>query len=51
MKDDGWDMQEFEELLKRKKIDFVYMMTNFQNPTGISWSFQKEKDDRIIIKI
>ena len=43
MKYDGWDMKEFEELLKRKKIDFVYIMTNFQNPTGISWSFEKKK--------
>ena len=43
MKCDGWDMQEFENLLKRKKIDFVYIMTNFQNPTGISWSFEKKK--------
>ena len=37
------DMKEFEELLKRKKINFVYIMTNFQNPTGISWSFEKKK--------
>ena len=43
MKYDGWDMKEFEELLKRKKINFVYIMTNFQNPTGISWSFEKKK--------
>ena len=43
MKCDGWDMQEFENLLKRKKIDFVYIMTNFQNPTGVSWSFEKKK--------
>ena len=32
MKNDGWDMNEFENLLKNKKIDFVYIMTNFQNP-------------------
>ena len=51
MKDDGWDMKEFEDLLKRQKIDFVYIMTNFQNPTGISWSFEKKKNDRIIIKV
>lgn len=37
MKYDGWDMQEFEDLLKRKKIDFVYIMTNFQNPTRIEF--------------
>ena len=43
MKTDGWDMKEFEELLKVKKIDFVYIMTNFQNPTGVSWSFEKKK--------
>jgi len=43
MKNDGWDMNEFENLLKNKKIDFVYIMTNFQNPTGVSWSFEKKK--------
>ena len=43
MKNDGWDMNEFENLLKNKKIDFVYIMTNFQNPTGVSWSFEKRK--------
>ena len=40
---DGWNMKEFENLLKNKKIDFVYIMTNFQNPTGISWSFVKKR--------
>lgn len=40
---DGWDMEEFELLLKRKKIDFIYVMTNFQNPTGISWSEKKKR--------
>lgn len=43
IKCDGWDMKEFEELLKKKKIDFVYVITNFQNPTGINWSFEKKK--------
>lgn len=40
---DGWDMEEFELLLKRKKIDFIYVMTNFQNPTGITWSEKKKR--------
>lgn len=40
---DGWDMKELEEVLKRKKIHFIYMMSNFQNPTGINWSIYKKR--------
>lgn len=40
--EDGWDMVEFELLLKKEKIDFVYETFNFQNPTGISWSQDKK---------
>lgn len=40
---DGWDMNEFEEILKKKKIDFIYIMTNFQNPTGMCWSLENKR--------
>lgn len=40
---DGWDMVEFENELKKERIHFVYIVTNFQNPTGITWSEEKKK--------
>lgn len=43
LKDDGWDMEEFEEFLKTEKINLVYEVFNFQNPTGIKWSEEKKK--------
>lgn len=43
LKNDGWDMNEFEECLKREKIKLVYEVINFQNPTGITWSDSKKK--------
>lgn len=43
LKKDGWDLIKFEEELRKERIHFVYIMTNFQNPTGISWSLEKKK--------
>lgn len=43
LKEDGWDMLEFENMLKIKKIHFIYVMSNFQNPTGVSWSLKKKE--------
>lgn len=43
LKNDGWNLIEFEKVLKKERIHFVYIMTNFQNPTGISWSEEKKK--------
>lgn len=40
--DDGWDFDDFEEILKQDKIHFVYETPNFQNPSGISWSIDKK---------
>ena len=34
----GIDITELENILKHVKPKFVYMMTNFQNPTGYSYS-------------
>lgn len=42
LKADGWDMEELEDILQKTKIHFVYLMTNFQNPTGVSWSHKKK---------
>lgn len=40
---DGWNMEKFEKFLKKEKIDFVYEVFNFQNPTGIKWSEKKKE--------
>ncbi|MDR3258059.1 MAG: PLP-dependent aminotransferase family protein [Fusobacteriaceae bacterium] len=43
LENDGWNMESFEELIKKEKIDLVYIIPNFQNPTGIIWSTEKKK--------
>ena len=43
LKNDGWDMDEFEKFLKTEKVNLVYEVFNFQNPTGIKWSEEKKK--------
>lgn len=42
MKADGIDMEELEAILKTEKPKLIYVMTNFQNPTGISYSIEKK---------
>ncbi|MGL6066506.1 MAG: PLP-dependent aminotransferase family protein [Cetobacterium sp.] len=41
--EDGWDFKCFENILKTKKIDFVYESFNYQNPSGIVWSDEKKE--------
>ncbi|WP_392486675.1 PLP-dependent aminotransferase family protein [Haloimpatiens sp. FM7315] len=41
--EDGADLEEFEKILKRYKIKCFYVMSYFQNPTGISYSLEKKK--------
>lgn len=43
VKENGWDLDEFEKVLKTEKINLVYEVFNFQNPTGIKWSTEKKK--------
>jgi 2-aminoadipate transaminase len=45
---DGFDMVELEKRYERakrdgKKIKFIYVIPDFQNPTGICWSLEKRK--------
>ena len=44
LKSDGMDMEILKEKLKASDIDLVYVMTSFQNPSGISWSSEKKKE-------
>ncbi len=39
---DGIDLVEFEKILKKNKITCFYTMSYFQNPTGISYSYEKK---------
>lgn len=43
IKSDGWDLDEFERLLKEERIDFIYEVINYQNPTGVVWNLKKRK--------
>ena len=43
LQDDGCDMAAMERVLKKRHIDLVYVMTNYQSPTGICWSDEKKK--------
>lgn len=43
MEKDGVNMDELEEKLKKFKPRFFYAMTNFQNPTGCTYSSEKKK--------
>lgn len=43
VEDDGMDLAYCEEILKTKKIKFIYTIPTFQNPTGITMSMAKRK--------
>ncbi|WP_066496997.1 PLP-dependent aminotransferase family protein [Abyssisolibacter fermentans] len=43
LENDGLDMRTLENKLLNFKPQFIYVMPNFQNPTGISYSIQKRK--------
>jgi 2-aminoadipate transaminase len=41
---DGINIEKWEEAIKHDQPKFTYMIPNFQNPTGISYSLQKRKE-------
>jgi len=48
MDNDGFDMVELEKLYARalakgERIKYIYVIPDFQNPTGICWSLEKRK--------
>ncbi|MFZ5353198.1 MAG: PLP-dependent aminotransferase family protein [Bacillota bacterium] len=47
---DGLDMVELEKRLKFIKPKFIYIMPNFQNPTGCSYSERKKKHLLLLCK-
>jgi DNA-binding transcriptional MocR family regulator len=40
MTKDGMDLAVLEDVINRKKVSFVYTIPNFQNPTGITTSYE-----------
>lgn len=43
LENDGLNISQLENELKSKNIKFGYIVPNFQNPTGISYSLEKRK--------
>jgi 2-aminoadipate transaminase len=43
MEDDGFDLNVFEGALIRGSVGVVYMISNFQNPSGASYSLEKRE--------
>ena len=43
LQEDGPDIAQFEEILQNRKVKFAYVVPNFQNPTGITYSEEKRK--------
>lgn len=40
----GMIIEELEKILKENgRIKFIYVIPDFQNPTGISWSLERRK--------
>lgn len=45
MEQDGLNLEALEQLLKtQKNVRFLYVIPNFQNPTGITTSFEKRRE-------
>ncbi len=40
---DGIDIDQVEKALQKEKVKFIYVIPNFQNPTGITMSLEKRK--------
>lgn len=41
--DDGVDLEELEEVLENNDVKLLYVVPNFQNPTGLTYSKQKRE--------
>lgn len=43
LEEDGMNLEELEETLKTGKVKLIYVIPNFQNPTGLTTSLEKRK--------
>lgn len=47
---DGINLEELENTLKNNDVKILYTVPNFQNPTGLTYSMEKRKSMRDILK-
>ncbi len=47
LEDDGLDLKKLEEALKKERVKFAYVVPNFQNPTGLTYS--KERREAVCV--
>ena len=40
---DGMNMEQLEEVLRQERVKVIYVIPDYQNPTGRSWSVEKRK--------
>lgn len=43
IEEDGIDLENMEVYLKKNKVKFFFSMQNFQNPTGVCYSYEKQQ--------
>ena len=48
--EDGPDIGQLEEILKTRNIKFAYTVPNFQNPTGLTYSEEKRRAVRNLVR-
>lgn len=50
LSEDGLDINELDKLLSEKSVKLMYLVPNFQNPTGITYSRKKRKEIYELLK-
>lgn len=48
--EDGLDIEKLEKILKEKQVKLMYLVPNFQNPTGLTYSKEKRKEIYEVLK-
>lgn len=43
LEEDGINIEKLEDILKNKNVKLIYLIPNFQNPTGLTMSLEKRK--------
>ena len=50
LQNDGINISEFEAVMKKRNPKLIYMVPNFQNPSGITYSQEKRKEITEIVR-